>query len=104
MKPIDPATKELGDKCAWCLQDLSESYMLCAKFPVGYPLKVKEGTVLLPVELQPSNRVVHAIVMQPVSEGKQAGYDLIFGLCSEECTTHLKKAIEEDTSGFQLLN
>ena len=104
MRDLDTATTEILAKCAWCSQELFQSreYMLCAKLPVGYPMKA--GVVVLPVELKTSKRIAHASVSQPGSESKRQGYDIAFGLCCEKCAASLAKAIEEDAAGFELFN
>jgi len=102
MKPLPPDIQEIGEKCAWCLTPFTQPYMICVKLPTGYPIKA--DAIFLPVELKKAKRFVHAVVMQPGSPGKREGYDLMFGLCSEECTTYLKNAIEEEATGMELMN
>jgi len=73
--------------------------MLLAKLPSGH--SIKAGTVLLPVELPKHQKTTHAIVMQPGSQGKQDGYDIMFGLCGEKCVSNLKKALEEEGTEYR---
>ena len=102
MKPVPPKIKAIGEKCAWCSGALVDPHMLCAELPKGYP--IKPDWILLPVELQKLKRVVHAIVLQPGSPGKQEGFDVVFGACSDQCAAKLRAAIEEDAPGFELRN
>ena len=58
MKSIDPATKELGESCAWCMHKFDAHFQVLAKLPLGYP--VPTDAIILRVELQKAERVVHA--------------------------------------------
>jgi hypothetical protein len=102
MNPVNPFIKENAEKCAWCGQTFTQPYMICVKLPTGFNLK--DGIVFLPVEFKKINRIVLAVVMQPLSPGKMQGYDIMFGLCRETCVPSLKSAIEDEANGMAVLN
>jgi len=83
----------LGSCCGWCkepIDDDEEVLTLAASVEDKERLRDLEGEIIpLPV----GHRTVDAVVVTADSPAKQAGQDLMFIMCGDECASHLREAL-----------
>jgi hypothetical protein len=90
---LDDLEDQIPGECAWC----------------GAPFDDDDSVLMLPLQLQErpdlepgrldwpvGDRFVTALAPTPGSPAKQAGADVLFALCSEECRQALIEAIEKE--------
>lgn len=93
---IDPY-KIISDMCLVRQEDLkdSEIFSLGAKATSGIDLHDQGGRVIQ-ILLAKSEKTVNAIVPTDNSQAKNAGNDLLFAICSQQCGGALKRALQEE--------
>lgn len=97
-KKKDRLQARLLNACAWCgsrIPEDSEVFTLSAKFKSGIDLTKNEGTII-PLKLELIDKVVPAIVPTADSPAKRAGKDVLFKICSNECSTALDEALKQE--------
>ncbi|UCC88236.1 MAG: hypothetical protein JSV81_02725 [Anaerolineales bacterium] len=85
--------EQATSSCAWCKRELvsdDELYSVAAR--VKPWVKLPTGPVL-ELSLDSTHPRVTAIVPAPDSPAKQAGNDLLFAVCSQECGQALREAL-----------
>jgi hypothetical protein len=94
--------------CAWCKARILEDHEVFAvstkKHP-GIDLSDHEGK-FIPLHLALAKKWAEGFVTPKDSPAKQAGYDVVFTACSENCGSALKTALqnEKDAASFMSLN
>jgi len=87
------ADEDLRTWCGWCgepIGDDAEIVTLGASVAEKERLRDLEGEIIpLPV----GDRTVDAVVVTADSPAKKAGRDLLFIVCSEECASQLREAL-----------
>lgn len=92
----------LFQTCAWCnrrLSDDEETFGFGAKANPELELRDREGEFIA-LDLSLIEKTIAALVAPEVSPTKEAGYDLLFLTCSEECAHELKDALELERDVF----
>jgi hypothetical protein len=93
----DHLQERLLNTCAWCgalIPEDTEVFSLSAKLKPGVDLKKDEGTVM-PLTLELIHKVVLAIVPRADSPAKKEGKDVLFMICSDDCGTALREALNQ---------
>ena len=93
---IDPY--KIISTCAWCGRKIpknSETFSLGAKATSGIDFHDQGGRVIQ-ILLAKSEKTVNAIVPTDNSQAKNAGNDLLFAICSQQCGGALKRALQEE--------
>ena len=88
--------------CAWCgkmLQAPETTWVVRARTVVDMP----EGGEFKPLELPKSGRTITCFFVASDSPTKQAGIDVIFPTCGEECASALKAAVREEVESLGLI-
>jgi hypothetical protein len=101
-KNQQPSQETLLQTCAWCNQRLSaeqETYGFGAKSNPKLELQNNEGE-FVSLKLSLTDKIIIALVVPEDSPAKDAGYDLLFLTCSEECAQDLKYALELEIDVF----
>lgn len=94
----DNALNALLHTCAWCKKTISqdsEVFGFGAKANPGIDLSDKEGEFVA-LSSPSANKTLVALVTVKGSPSRQAGYDLMFVTCSQECAQDLKDSIERE--------
>ena len=94
--------------CAWCLVNIPEDteiFSLGTKAIPGIDLSNHEGKSLS-MQLLLAKRTVMGFVVPKDSPAKKDGYDIVFALCSAECSRILKTALqnEKELGGLMSMN
>jgi hypothetical protein len=94
--------------CAWCLANIPEDteiFSLGTKAFPGIDLSNHEGK-FLSMRLLLAKRTVKGLVVPKDSPAKKDGNDIVFALCSAECSRILKTALqnEKDVGGLMSMN
>jgi hypothetical protein len=80
--------------CAWCgryIPEGSEIFSLGARVRPGVDLGVGGNVLELTLD---ATRKALAIIPTEESDAKQAGWDILFAICSEECAWSLKETLQ----------
>ena len=88
--------------CAWCNRRLSndeETFGFGAKANPELELKDRQGEFIT-LSLILTEKTIVAYVATEESPAKEAGFDLFFLTCSEECAHDLKDALELEQDVF----
>jgi hypothetical protein len=89
--------------CAWCNLSIpadAEVYGFGARAREDLDLAEKEGQ-FVSLKLALADKTVFAMVAPENSPAKEAGYDLMFITCSQECAEALKDALEFEKDVFE---
>ena len=92
----------LFQTCAWCnrrLSDDEEPFGFGAKANPELELRDREGEFVA-LSLSLIDKTIAALVAPELSPAREAGYDLLFLTCSEECAHDLKDALELERDVF----
>jgi hypothetical protein len=88
--------------CAWCNRQLSaeeETYGFGARSNPNLVLRNSEGEFVT-LKLSLTEKTIIALVAPEESPAKEAGYDLLFLTCSEQCAKELKDALDLERDVF----
>ncbi|MFB0533905.1 MAG: hypothetical protein ACETWR_02870 [Anaerolineae bacterium] len=89
--------------CAWCekvLKGPETTWLVNARAVVDVP--EREGK-FVPLTLAKSGRTITGFFVTSDSPAKQAGIDVIFSTCSQECASALKAAVREEPDDLGLV-
>jgi len=95
-KHIDP--HKIISICAWCGRKISkdsEIFSLGVKVRSGIDLQYQGGHVVR-IFLAKNEKIVNAVAPTDNSQAKEAGNDLVFAICSQQCVGALKQALQEE--------
>ncbi len=95
-KHIDP--EQVYSQCCWCgrpIPNETEFFGLGGRAHAGIDLSAYEGAALEIVS-QTSGRKFFAIVPSSDSDARKDGDDLMFVVCSRECGSELKSALNHE--------
>jgi hypothetical protein len=84
--------------CAWCSKEIPEDtevFSIGAKANQGIDLKEQEGCII-PLPLHVVRKIVPAMIVNSDSHAKKDGYDIVFMVCSQSCSTELRQALNEE--------
>jgi hypothetical protein len=92
--------REFLQTCAWCRRHVpggDEVFGLSARAQPGVDLSqyTREGPVLF-MPLPQAGTTVHAFVPAVGSPAKRSGADLVFMLCSQDCASDLRDALQRE--------
>jgi hypothetical protein len=94
--------ESLLQTCAWCNQRLSadeDTYGFGAKSNPTLELRDSEGEFVT-LRLSLTEKTIIALVAPEESPARDAGFDLLFLTCSEECAQDLKDALDLERDVF----
>jgi hypothetical protein len=87
--------EQATNQCAWCNKKIGPDDELFSVGAKAQPwVKLPEGGVL-ELSVDATHKRVLAIVAARDSPAKQAGNDLLFATCSQECGDALKSALQK---------
>ena len=101
---VDPY--EAIHTCAWCCKNIpedSEVFSLGAKARPEVHIEKYAGTAIM-ISIVTVGKKVSAIIPANDSDAKNAGNDLLFAACSENCAVAMKKVLQEEKKIFDSFN
>lgn len=98
IKRKKPKIKKVLKTCCWCEKRISDNQEVfafeCKKQP-DIDISRFEGDIM-PIFISSINKTLWAIVPTEESDARLAGTDFMFTICSRECGTELKEALNQE--------